>query len=245
MNTIKCKACGVDTTNIKYCSNECSWKSKIKYNVKIKNGKFVRDCPSCKCEVFHTAKQSCINQIRHKVQCKSCARLKFNKSGDGKLLYKRISMMMIGKNNPFWEKCGKENNMYKPGVLDRYIKKYGYDNYYDFLASKTDKQIYKKNVLRITNSQSVHLLPNSGKRGRLGYHLDHIVPINYGFVNNIPVEYIGDISNLQFITYSENVRKHIKLFFESKDVHCGSELKGDHAVLSTMFFKYFLNREVV
>ena len=58
----------------------------------------------------------------------------------------------------------------------------------------------------------------SGRRGVSGqdtYHLEHIVPISYGFMNDIPPEIIGSISNLQFIYWLENIQKGSK--YEEKD----------------------------
>lgn len=79
---------------------------------------------------------------------------------------------------------------------------------------------YYKKVWKITESQPLHLLNgyNNDKRTRIdidknAFHIDHIIPIIYGYRNNIPPEKIGDINNLRFISAMENHKKskNIKL----------------------------------
>ena len=56
------------------------------------------------------------------------------------------------------------------------------------------------------------------KKGRCGvkgaYQIDHIIPIQYGFMNNIPPEKLASPINLQFISWEDNHKKgvhHAKL----------------------------------
>lgn len=53
--------------------------------------------------------------------------------------------------------------------------------------------------------------PNGYKRGIAGeegaYHLDHIIPIKYGYENKIPPEDIARIENLQMLPWKTNVVK--------------------------------------
>lgn len=88
--------------------------------------------------------------------------------------------------------------------------------YEDYEQLLEKKDIYYKQVLRITNQQPLELLDGYDKRGRCdlkedAYHLDHIIPIAHGFKNNIPPETIGDISNLRFLFWKENITKGGKL----------------------------------
>jgi uncharacterized protein YukE len=47
-----------------------------------------------------------------------------------------------------------------------------------------------------------------GIMGKVGaYQIDHIIDIKYGFDNDIPAEQIADLSNLQFISWEENIKK--------------------------------------
>lgn len=89
-------------------------------------------------------------------------------------------------------------------------------SYEEYEKSLTEREKYYKMVRRITEAQPLHLLENYEKRGHYGdnkacFHLDHIIPIAYGFQHDIPPEIIGDISNLRFIPWRENIVKGCKL----------------------------------
>ena len=79
----------------------------------------------------------------------------------------------------------------------------------------SDFKLYSKITRHLTEKQPIHLLENYGKRGRVdeegAYHLDHKIPIKYGFDNNILPHIIADISNLEMIPAIENIRKGTKL----------------------------------
>jgi len=132
-----------------------------------------------------------------------------------------------GKSRP-----GKLNPNYNLGFYKVWIKKYGQKRademnkiriqnmvetnvnmpYLEWLKILTNKERYYHDVKIITNTQPIHLLENHNKRGRCdinpdAYHLDHIISIDYGFKNNISSKKIGNISNLRFIPWLENVKK--------------------------------------
>ena len=81
----------------------------------------------------------------------------------------------------------------------------------EYIKTLPQKKHYYAEVWRITNRHNLSLLENCEKRGRSGvdgaYQLDHIIPISYGFYNNISLEIIGNIENLRFITWEENREK--------------------------------------
>lgn len=70
---------------------------------------------------------------------------------------------------------------------------------------------YKKLVNKFTNQNNLARLPNSDKRGRASingaYHLDHMISIKFGFVNNLSPEFIGSIWNLWFVPWEINLQK--------------------------------------
>lgn len=78
-------------------------------------------------------------------------------------------------------------------------------------------QYYKK-VQRLTEKNyrnNKHIInPNNHSRTCTkivdGYQLDHIMPIHYGFLNNIPVHVVADISNLQMLPWRDNLSKGCK-----------------------------------
>jgi hypothetical protein len=84
-----------------------------------------------------------------------------------------------------------------------------------------EKRLYYIKVWCLTESQPLHVLRNHDKRcfrGKNCYHLDHIIPIIYGYINKIPTEKIGGMSNLRFIRSEVNMRKGYKLTTESHRV---------------------------
>ena len=87
----------------------------------------------------------------------------------------------------------------------------GYDTYQEYKESLPALKAYRIDVWRITNQQLLHLLENYNKRGVNGqtgaYTLDHITSIKRGFIENIPPEQIGHISNLQMLPWEENITK--------------------------------------
>jgi len=90
-------------------------------------------------------------------------------------------------------------------------KRNGYDSYEEYRNSLPEWKRYKIDVWRITNQQPLHLLEHFEKRGVNGqigaYTLDHIISVKRGFIENIPAEKIGDISNLQMLPWEENITK--------------------------------------
>lgn len=84
-----------------------------------------------------------------------------------------------------------------------------------------EKRLYYIKVWVITESQPLYVLKNYDRRCFIGsscYHLDHILSISYGFINKIPPEKIGHISNLRFIPAEENMKKGHKLTEESNKI---------------------------
>jgi len=75
-------------------------------------------------------------------------------------------------------------------------------------------QRYSRDVRNLTkkiynaNKDIINPLNLSRKRGE--YELDHIIPVYYGFMNNIPVELIASIDNFQMLTMTENRQKWCK-----------------------------------
>lgn len=81
---------------------------------------------------------------------------------------------------------------------------------------KSEKRKYAYQCNLVTKQFDLSVLSNSDKpRGLCGiegaYQLDHIIPIQYGFENNIDPKIIGHINNLRFIPWEENNFKRNKL----------------------------------
>jgi hypothetical protein len=94
------------------------------------------------------------------------------------------------------------------------VKRYRNINYDEYLKIIDVYYKYELMVLKITRQQPINTLSNYNKRGNSGvdgaYHLDHKFSIIEGFKNNINPEIIGNIKNLEFIPWKENLNKRAK-----------------------------------
>lgn len=77
---------------------------------------------------------------------------------------------------------------------------------------------YRSEVQKYTRKQPLFQLENYEKRGKGSFHLDHIVSIKYGFDNGIEPELIGNIANLRYLYWNENISKRNYLTQEGWDV---------------------------
>ena len=80
---------------------------------------------------------------------------------------------------------------------------------------RTEYELYRLNVWRITNKQDLESLEDFDKRGRIdlnsdAYHIDHKFSIREGFEENIPPEIIGSLKNLEMIPGRKNCSKNSK-----------------------------------
>ena len=80
-----------------------------------------------------------------------------------------------------------------------------------------EKKLYYAMVWEVTEEQPLQILENSDKRGWKNHHLDHIYPISLGFHNKISPKKIGNIKNLRFIPYKENLSKGSSITNESRN----------------------------
>lgn len=96
--------------------------------------------------------------------------------------------------------------------VNRNGKYYFGDQHHNWNPNKSEYKKYKSRVMYYTRKaykeNKQELNPNNHKltvAGTLnGYQIDHIIPIKYGFENNLPPETIGDINNLRIVTWKEN-----------------------------------------
>ena len=69
---------------------------------------------------------------------------------------------------------------------------------------------YRRKVYYWTSKNDLTQLENYNQRGRVSFHLDHKYSITEGFKNKVPPKVIGSIDNLEFICYTDNLRKGTK-----------------------------------
>lgn len=107
-----------------------------------------------------------------------------------------------GENNPWYGKNRSKEN--SPRWLgDEH--NYEFKRYRDRVTKLTE-EIYERNIDIIN--------PNKRPRTKAGvdggYQLDHIIPVSYGFKNDLPIEEIAKLENLQMLPWRENIIKGSK-----------------------------------
>jgi ribosomal protein L37AE/L43A/transposase len=121
-------------------------------------------------------------------------------------------VMNLGKPfvNKFLTKSGFRRNK-SEGASVGLVKRFRKSTYNDYINRLSDFKKYKREVINLTKKQPIYELPNFNKRGVSGvegnYHLDHKFSIVEGFIQNINPNIIGNIKNLEFIPWEENVKK--------------------------------------
>ena len=109
------------------------------------------------------------------------------------------------------ERLGKEEFEIRQQKIRKTLEEKGIWVPYDNLE---EYKKYHREVWKYTNSQDISRLENFNKRGKAGipgaYHLDHKFSISRGFIEGIDPKLIGNINNLEFIPWEENVSKQGK-----------------------------------
>ena len=77
-----------------------------------------------------------------------------------------------------------------------------------------EKFLYYFKVWQLTEENATNLkdISNRGK----DYHIDHIIPISYGYKYNIDFSIIGSLSNLQLISKKDNFNKCTNITEQTK-----------------------------
>lgn len=174
------------------------------------------------------------NDITYRPKCKVCDNyLTYNSRGKCYHTYcsQRCSMLDMKS------LIGVENASQMQSVKDKKkqnaIKKYGVDNvaksdeikqqlsqrrkeYWshiyknkEFTFNGLTKTQYRRRCQQYLNTQYnryKYLLDPANKRGT-DWHIDHIYSVSDGFLNNVPINVISDISNLRLISATDNYRK--------------------------------------
>lgn len=80
----------------------------------------------------------------------------------------------------------------------------------DFTSDGLTRQQYRHRAQQYANTQYErykHILDPNGLRGKQ-YHVDHIYSVTDGFLNDVPINIISDISNLRMLSDKDNYKKH-------------------------------------
>ena len=79
-----------------------------------------------------------------------------------------------------------------------------------------EKFLYYFKVWLNTEENTINII-NIENRGK-DYHIDHIIPISYGYKYNINPSFIGSLDNLQLISKKENFSKNLKVTEQTKEI---------------------------
>lgn len=66
-------------------------------------------------------------------------------------------------------------------------------------------------AVNLLTERIAYKIPGIEKRKFREFVIDHIIPVKYGFKNNIPPEKIAALSNLRIISHAANTAKGQKL----------------------------------
>lgn len=127
------------------------------------------------------------------------------------------------------EKYGVENVSQSPEVKLQLsnVRKLYWTNQYenkDFTVNGLSKQQYRNRCHQYLETQYQkykHILDPENKRGKY-WHIDHVYSVFDGFLNNVPINVISDVSNLRLIKDTDNYKKH----------------KSSHKTLSKLYEDY-------
>ena len=84
-------------------------------------------------------------------------------------------------------------------------------------TAKAKKSAYWNKVWKLSNENAINV-EGISKRKWKEYDLDHIVPIKYGYDNNIPAELIASVDNLRVIPHKDNYTKGTRLIEEAVSI---------------------------
>ena len=115
------------------------------------------------------------------------------------------------------EKYGVDNVSKAPCVKKNLSEKRSdyWNNIYenkDFTIDDMDRGTYSRRCHQYADTQyqrHLDLIDPEHKRSKR-WHVDHIFSITDGFLNDVPVNIISDITNLRLISDTENYKKHKK-----------------------------------
>lgn len=199
---------------------------------------YVCDCPTCGKPKYSKSKKMNPASLRRMQtwECYSCSKLSKKNPAYGKPKtiewIKKVSEKNTGHIG-YWsgkQQSLESNKKRSKSLMEAYETKKRISNGYNIslgmengLAKDltkeeyeriiTEKKKYYNEVHKITKRQPIETLEFFEKRGKAkkgtdNYQLDHIIPISEGFRNNIDPNIIGNISNLRFIPWKENILRN-------------------------------------
>jgi len=221
---------------ILFCEND--WcKSEYKVPFTMYDKEIHNKCEKCRkyekiCSVCNkphnnqglTCCKKCADILRKESYFESCGtEHNFYKKSKSRIEWEKRLFEQSGITNIF------QSEKIKEKIKQHYIDNYGVEyntqlqSYWDKrrelgifipLEDLTKYQIYRNSVISFTNFNLKMFGDNKfGKgyekeRGYFKNHIDHILSIKQGFLENIEPYIVGSIVNLQLIPYKDNLSKH-------------------------------------
>lgn len=106
-----------------------------------------------------------------------------------KIALKNLPKALVGDANPNWK-----------------------EKTFEYVESKKEYKKYILEVYKWTERNELNKLPNFSKRGRAGvsgaFHVDHKYSIKQGYLNKISPKILGDFSNLEMLSWEDNIKKN-------------------------------------
>ena len=189
-------------------------------------------------------KDSKLGSKEHKDKLKSSLKLNINRIKNKYKEFIKIEQLKE-ENNEIFVKCKYCDDWFKPTYIQlyeriRYIEKpkegrnaylfcsseckNNSSEYYNALRNKELKFFIKYNSLvhkytRLVLKDYSHKIKNLHLRGnKFGYELDHKYSIYEGFKNNIEPKILAHWCNLEIITKTENLQKHVRCSLNLEDL---------------------------
>ncbi len=120
------------------------------------------------------------------------------------------------------ENLGKERYLEKLNNTRKTMEENGH---WTLLRDLENMTLYRRLVSLHTRQQNVSTLPFANRRGsaatkKNAYHLDHKISVVEGFNHGILPHLVGNINNLQFLPYIENIQKRTKCYSAIRREEC-------------------------
>jgi len=178
-----------------YCHNGCGQP----YTYIAKNGKYLCGHRPAQCPVIKERMQATSLRKYGVINASSCSAIK----------KKRKNTMV--------QKYGVENASHmlsaKKKISDKAIGLWRERHQQkDFTMDGLTRQQYRHRCQQYADTmyrKYKHLLDPENKRSD-DWHLDHIYSVDEGFINDVPINVLSDITNLQIISDKDNYKKHRK-----------------------------------
>lgn len=190
--TTKCVGCGVQifrdrpSSNIRFCSHKCFSNSEYNKNLTSEQMRNLWKIPEIR-EKFVTA-----TITRHS-----------NSTPESRKAWSKKILSTMGKEGILTRRDKALQTKLVRGMIS------SIDVWGETEVTR-EKRLYFNNVMKHTKYNSLNVT-GIELRGKRTFHLDHIFPIQKGFIFSVPPELIGSLDNLRMLWCGDNQSKNSKI----------------------------------